>query len=709
MKKFISSILLTSCFWGITGITCFPKLTPAAAQVPPTGELLYNFYGRSIPLRVRQDTVAVSFKPAGSTRSLGTAVEASYLRLQRDLQGGTRSLSGNNLEVKPLGLRYALVNLPAGTSSSPAAVTQRVEKLPYVAGTHPVLSRSDRDETIVLPNEIVVAFEPEVADEEAVQAILNRYNLEIIKPLRFANNRYLVRSQTESGIAILAIANRLNSVPGITSATPNFVQSVTYSNPGRGFGDASFSDTPRATESLKQMLNELEEEPTPTPFQTELLPLQWHLNSIPLRGKLLPRTDIRAIEAWQQSNQGSGVVVAVIDSLIQWDHPDLNSNVYKVENVPNQLPGEIHGWDFAQDDPDTRISEEELASLLPDFQNTFSLSDAKLLEQYADLASFIPFMVPDLPESEIAPFLRNLIRNKIAGEFHGTWSAGVIAARPQGEGGVVGVAPQAKILPIRVFGLGGETSPGVISQAIRYAAARGVDAINLSLGGLLPTPEEVEAIFEVLDANPNLVIIASAGNESLDGVAFPAAIPGVISVGATNLSGKRATYSSYGGRLDVVAPGGDTSDSKRGGILTTGGTGVDGFWQGIGVPDFAWGYALDSKGQYVQVEGTSFAAPTVSGVVALMKGENPKLTRDRIIAILKETSNYQGLNLSKADTRTYRLQRALGFGSAPNFPFLRPSGVFPLPEPIPASQYFYGSGLVNAEAAVNEVKQSLQN
>ncbi|NET62552.1 MAG: peptidase S8, partial [Symploca sp. SIO2E6] len=119
MKKFISSMLLSSCFCGITGISSLPKLTPAVAQVSPTGELLYNFYGRSIPLRVRQDSVAVSFKPTASTRSLG-ATEASYLKLQRDLQGGagTRSLSGsNNVEVKPLGLRYALVNLPAGSRS----------------------------------------------------------------------------------------------------------------------------------------------------------------------------------------------------------------------------------------------------------------------------------------------------------------------------------------------------------------------------------------------------------------------------------------------------------------------------------------------------------------------------------------------------------------------------------------------------------------
>lgn len=77
----------------------------------------------------------------------------------------------------------------------------------------------------------------------------------------------------------------------------------------------------------------------------------------------------------------------------------------------------------------------------------------------------------------------------------------------------------------------------------------------MSLGSLLPDEGLTEQIFDVLDSKRNLVIIASAGNENLDGVAFPAGIPGVVSVGATNMAGNRTFYSSYGGGLDVVAPG----------------------------------------------------------------------------------------------------------------------------------------------------------
>ena len=62
------------------------------------------------------------------------------------------------------------------------------------------------------------------------------------------------------------------------------------------------------------------------------------------------RTDVRAIESWKNNNQGEGVLVAVVDTLIQWDHPDLINNVYQVGNVPQKLEGESRGWDFVEED-----------------------------------------------------------------------------------------------------------------------------------------------------------------------------------------------------------------------------------------------------------------------------------------------------------------------------------------------------------------------
>ena len=92
------------------------------------------------------------------------------------------------------------------------------------------------------------------------------------------------------------------------------------------------------------------------------------------------------------------------------------------------------------------------------------------------------------------------------------------------------MAPNAKILPVRVFGLGGEITRAILIEAIGYSAARGADVINLSLGSLLPTQAEADQIFSVLDARPDLVIVAAAGNGNLDGAGYPVAIPGVLSV-----------------------------------------------------------------------------------------------------------------------------------------------------------------------------------
>ncbi len=71
--------------------------------------------------------------------------------------------------------------------------------------------------------------------------------------------------------------------------------------------------------------------------------------------------------------------MAVLDSLIQWDHPDLINNLYSVGNLPDKLPGEKHGWDFVENDADTRISQNELVVLSEKFQDTFKLTDAELL------------------------------------------------------------------------------------------------------------------------------------------------------------------------------------------------------------------------------------------------------------------------------------------------------------------------------------------
>ena len=720
MKRITSSIFLATLILSSMGI--FPIPPQAIAQTQENGDLFYLYKGQRIPLNQRQDAIAVSFKQLGRTRNI--SAPPLYLQLQRDLQSGIRSTTPP--KVTPLGENYALVNLPKDIQNAETALQQRIQQQPYVQNTLPVLTRNQHQEIIVLPNEIILSFEPQLSQSQK-QTILQQNNLEIVRPLRFNRDRYLVKSTNASGTKILSAANQLNSVKGVTSAAPNFIQSLTNQNLETATKQVANmqknGDWLQTTEPENTDVKNISQSSSIS-AKTSLLGLAWHLDSRPLKQCLqqkisswnslqtclqkpkigkkstLSRTDIRVTDAWKRSNGGRGVVVAVLDSLIQWDHPDLINNIYTVK-AADKCPGEVHGWDFSSSsnsldpckngDADTRISPTELAILGSTFQDTFQLSDAKLVQQYSTEALEIKRKNPDYSLEQIANVLRYVFRTyKVGGEFHGTYVSGAIAAKPQNGEGVLGVAPNAQILPVRLFGLNGSYSPTAYIEAIGYAADRGADIINLSLGSLLPSPGEEEAIADVLKANPKLVIVAAAGNENRNRVTFPAAYPGVISVGATNITGNRASYSNYGGGLDLVAPGGDlNTPGLLGGIPTTGGTSLNAFWQGIPNPSSRWSAVVDGKGKYWWVEGTSFASPTVAGVVALMKGENKGISRERLVSILKSTASYQGLTISRQDAELYRLQRSEG----------------EIPASVKEKQYFFGKGLVNADAAVQAVKR----
>ncbi len=727
MKRILTGLTLISCLLTtptLTSVLLAAGLKPSASP----NDLSYKFYNQRIALSEKPNQLAVVFKPAAGGRAIGAP---DYVKLEQVLQGegGIRDLGapGNlNVDVKPLGSRYAVLTLPKTRSLDFQQTLKKRLEQSYVQTTLPVFQRKDagkdNDQTIILHDEMIVSFEPGTSKSD-INTILNRYDAEIVRPLRFSKNRYLARSRTASGAGLLAVIDQIGTVTGVQSASPNFIQALNYRPEMAAMPAAT---APESAIDPKQAVARLPKLPN-QPYPNSLLPYQWHLDSRFRKATLGPRSDIHAPEAWAKSNGGKGVVVAVIDSLIEWDHPDLKSNLYEVpQNLPDLLPGERYGWDFsgwdaqktcltsnpnncAPGDPDTRLSEEELAIVKPHFQKMFQ-SDDVVLKDYADVAESIRRRYPKLDAKQTAAIIRRYILSEISYEFHGTMVSGVVTAKPQADGGVVGVAPNAKLLPVRVFGLGGEIKGDALFEAIGYAAARGADVINLSLGSLVPTQAEADQIFAVLDEHPNLVIVAAAGNEDVDGAGYPAAIPGVLSVGSTNLVGQRSVYSNYGRRLDVTAPGGDTSLRSSGGILTTGGTWISGFWQGTTVPTYTWGPTFDPMGRYVQVQGTSFSSPVVAGVVALMKGEDPqhKLSRDRLLQIIRDTASYQPLTIAKRDENRYRLQKGIPSTPLPEFglPVSNP-GINQPGAVLPIEQYYFGKGLVNA-AAVTAVQQAVK-
>ncbi|MCM3263993.1 MULTISPECIES: type VII secretion-associated serine protease mycosin [Streptomyces] len=256
-------------------------------------------------------------------------------------------------------------------------------------------------------------------------------------------------------------------------------------------------------------------------------------------------------EAWR-TTRGEGVTVAVLDTGVDADHPDLAGNV---------LPGK-------------------------------------------DLVGF------------------GARRGDGTWARHGTAMAGIIAGHGHGDDnadGVMGLAPQAKILPVRVIledddparARARTTRGGALAEGIRWAADHGADVINLSLGddsaAAHPDAGEDEAVQYAL--RKGAVVVASAGNggEKGDHVSYPAAYPGVIAVTAVDRYGTRASFSTRSWYASVCAPGVDI-------------------------------VIADPDRKYYEGWGTSAASAFVSGAVALVKAAHPGLTPAQIKKLLQDTA-----------------------------------------------------------------------
>jgi serine protease len=216
--------------------------------------------------------------------------------------------------------------------------------------------------------------------------------------------------------------------------------------------------------------------------------------------------------------------------------------------------------------------------------------------------------------------------------WHGTHTAGTIGANSNNSLGVAGINWNSKILPVRVLGKCGGYDSDII-DGLTWAAGLPVSGVpvnanpakvlNLSLGGSGACSTAWQGAINAANSAGTVVVVA-AGNSNANASGYtPASCNGVITVAATNRSGSRAYYSNFGLTVEISAPGGEQSYSNDpNGILSTLNTGTT-----VPVSD-----------TYIYYQGTSMAAPHVTGVVSLMFSLNPFLTPTQVLQILQNTA-----------------------------------------------------------------------
>ncbi len=286
--------------------------------------------------------------------------------------------------------------------------------------------------------------------------------------------------------------------------------------------------------------------------------------------------------AWDIETGDPGIVIAIIDTGVDWDHPDLAGNIWNNTDEDcnestdldgNGYYGDCRGYDFVDDTGGQGCIDDDC-----DVEDNDPMDDMG----------------------------------------HGTHCSGIAAAVTDNAAGVAGVCWGCKIMAVRAgfkHPSGGALRDDDIAQALEYAANNSADVISMSFGG--PNASVVKDAVDYAYSK-GVVLVAASGNINTDSEssAYPAAYGNVIAVSATTNSDSKSSYSNYGYWVDVSAPGGEPTYQPSSAVLST---------------------MVDDT--YASWAGTSMACPHVAGLAGLILSKNPSFTQSEVRKIITSATD----------------------------------------------------------------------
>jgi len=295
-------------------------------------------------------------------------------------------------------------------------------------------------------------------------------------------------------------------------------------------------------------------------------------------------SQVQAVESWEGYVPNDEIILAIIDTGIDYNHPDLVGSLWI--NSPEDIngDGEVDLRDMNNLDDDGNGYVDDVFGW--DFTDAPRFADGG---DYRD---------PD-----------NDPMDEYSGG-HGTKIAGIIAAQTSNYRGVAALTPGAKVMNLRAGTARGFLEEDDVARAVLYAMNNGARVINMSFGDVVVS-RFLKDVIEYAYSE-GIIVIASAGNSGTDVIHYPSGLPETISVGASDKSDQIAGFSNWGHTIDLVAPGVEIISPRAG-------------------------------GGYEMTNGTSFSAPMITATAGLLLSNNPEFSPEQIRNLLKTSADDIGI------------------------------------------------------------------